>query len=66
MKMNFAMKRYEAPTIERCEVEVEVGYKSSISVELPEIDGTKEEGEWSYEELFEYIVIRTVGRMYRF
>lgn len=46
MKMNFAMKRYETPTIERCEVEVEAGYKSSISVELPEIDGTKEEGEW--------------------
>jgi hypothetical protein len=46
MKMNFAIKSYEAPTVERCEVEVEVGYKSSISVELPEIDGTKEEGEW--------------------
>lgn len=44
---NIGMKRsYKKPTIDRFEVVVEVGYKASIGVELPEIDGTKEEGDW--------------------
>ncbi len=44
--MNYAVEKYEAPTIGWCEVAVEFGYRSSINVGLPEIDGSKEEGEW--------------------
>ena len=44
--MNCVAKKYEVPTIERYEVEVEAGYGTSINVGLPEIDGSKAEGEW--------------------
>ena len=37
---------YDAPNIEWRSVDVESGYAASFDVTLPEIDGTKEEGEW--------------------
>ena len=46
MQMNCVVRKYEVPMIERYEVYVETGYGTSVNVELPEIDGSKEEGEW--------------------
>lgn len=37
---------YYAPNIEWRSVAAESGYAISFDVTLPEIDGTKEEGEW--------------------
>lgn len=46
MQKKREIKRYEIPAVEIFDVKVEGGYKDSIFVELPEIDGSKEEGEW--------------------
>lgn len=44
--MSQTMLKYEMPKVEWCSVTAESGYAVSFDVTLPEIDGTKEEGEW--------------------
>jgi hypothetical protein len=44
--MNPTTKIYEVPKLEWHCVMVEFGYSTSLDISLPEIGGTKEEGEW--------------------
>ena len=44
--MNRTILKYKVPKVEWCSVHTESGYALSFDVGLPEIDGTKEEGEW--------------------